>query len=72
MSARLTSYVVVVAGDFFPPETRRAFGLVTKSRTFAERIVGHPLWLGVTRALLSTTLNYNWVRMAILARRVDV
>ncbi|KAJ9644421.1 hypothetical protein H2204_001773 [Knufia peltigerae] len=48
-------------GDFFPAETRRAFGLVTKSRTFADRIFGHPLWTGVTDALLSSTLKYNWI-----------
>jgi ectoine hydroxylase-related dioxygenase (phytanoyl-CoA dioxygenase family) len=34
---------------------------VTKSTTFALRIVGHPLWLGVTDALLSTTSKPNWV-----------
>ncbi|KAK5462462.1 hypothetical protein LTS15_002174 [Exophiala xenobiotica] len=48
-------------GDFFPEETRRAFGLVTKSRTFADRIFGHPLWTGVTDALLSSTLKHNWI-----------
>jgi hypothetical protein len=48
-------------GDFFPPETRRAFGLVGKSRTFAEKIVGNGLWLGVCDALLSSTNVHNWV-----------
>ncbi|KIX09741.1 uncharacterized protein Z518_00822 [Rhinocladiella mackenziei CBS 650.93] len=48
-------------GGFFPKETRRAFGMVTKSRTFADRIVGHPLWIGVTEALLSSTLVHNWI-----------
>ncbi|OCT52525.1 phytanoyl-CoA dioxygenase family protein [Cladophialophora carrionii] len=48
-------------GEFFPKETRRAFGMVTKSRTFAERIVGHPLWKGVTDALLSSNLHWNWI-----------
>ncbi|KAH0841996.1 phytanoyl-CoA dioxygenase family protein [Fonsecaea pedrosoi] len=48
-------------GDFFPKETRRAFGMVSKSRTFAERIVANPLWLGVTDALLTSTLKWNWV-----------
>lgn len=51
----------VLLGDFFPAETRRAFGLVTKSRTFADRIFGHPLWTGVTDALLSSILKHNWV-----------
>ncbi|OQV00661.1 hypothetical protein CLAIMM_06128 [Cladophialophora immunda] len=48
-------------GDFFPQETRRAFGMVSKSRTFAERIVANPLWLGVTDALLTSTLQANWI-----------
>ncbi|KAL9074149.1 MAG: hypothetical protein Q9157_004497 [Trypethelium eluteriae] len=42
-------------------ETRRAFGMIGKSNTFALRIVGHPLWLGVTDALLTSTLKWNWV-----------
>ena len=35
--------------------------MMTKSRTFAERIVGHPLWTGVADALLTSTLHWNWV-----------
>lgn len=46
----------------FPVETRRAFGLIGKSKTFGLSLVGHPLWLGVTDALLSSTLRDNWVR----------
>ncbi|KAJ9139199.1 Phytanoyl-CoA dioxygenase family protein [Pleurostoma richardsiae] len=48
-------------GDFFPPETRRAFGLVSKSETFALRVVGNELYLGVVDALLTSELKYNWV-----------
>ncbi|RDW58182.1 hypothetical protein BP6252_13593 [Coleophoma cylindrospora] len=48
-------------GDFFPPETRRAFGLMGKSPTFATSMVGNPLWTGVTDALLTSHLKYNWV-----------
>lgn len=50
-------------GDFFPAETRRAFGMVTKSKTFAERIVGNALWHDVTDALLTSTLHWNWVSL---------
>lgn len=49
-------------GDFFPPETRRAFGLISKSKTFALRIVGNPMWLEVVDALLTSEIKYNWVR----------
>lgn len=35
--------------------------MVTKSSTFANRIVGNPLWKGVTDALLTSTLHWNWV-----------
>ncbi|EXJ86336.1 hypothetical protein A1O3_03287 [Capronia epimyces CBS 606.96] len=47
-------------GDFFPPETRRAFGLVGKSKTFATRLVGHELWLEVVDALLTSEVS-SWV-----------
>ncbi|KAF2121339.1 hypothetical protein BDV96DRAFT_594549 [Lophiotrema nucula] len=47
-------------GYAFPAETRRAYGLIGKSETFALRIVGHLLWLGVTDALLTSTLECNW------------
>ena len=50
-----------LTGDFFPPETRRAFGLMGKSHTFATSIVGNPLWIGVTDALLTSHSKYNWV-----------
>jgi hypothetical protein len=48
-------------GDFFPPETRRAFGLMGKSHTFATSMVGNPLRMGVTDALLTSHSRYNWV-----------
>lgn len=48
-------------GNFFPKETRRAFGLVGKSKTFALRVVGHELWLEVCDALLTSELKGNWV-----------
>jgi hypothetical protein len=51
-------------GDFFPPETRRAFGLVGKSKTFALRLVGHELWLEVVDALLTSENPNNWVVLA--------
>ena len=38
-------------GEFFPKETRRAFGLASKSPTFATKVIGNPLWLGVTDAV---------------------
>jgi len=39
------------SGEFFPKETRRAFGLASKSPTFATKVIGNPLWLGVTDAV---------------------
>ncbi|KIX03720.1 uncharacterized protein Z518_07273 [Rhinocladiella mackenziei CBS 650.93] len=48
-------------GDFFPPETRRAFGLISKSKTFALRVVGHELWLEVVDALLTSESINNWI-----------
>lgn len=48
-------------GDFFPPETRRVTGLLTKSETFALDLVGHKLWLGVVDALLTSEFPRNWV-----------
>jgi hypothetical protein len=48
-------------GNFFPPETRRAYGLMGKSPTFATSIVGNSLWMGVTDALLTSCNKYNWV-----------
>lgn len=48
-------------GDFFPPETRRATGLLGKSKTFGVKLVGHKLWLEVCDALLTSELAKNWV-----------
>ncbi|KAL1896364.1 hypothetical protein Sste5346_004749 [Sporothrix stenoceras] len=48
-------------GDFFPPETRRVTGLLTKSETFALDLVGHKLWIGVVDALLTSEFPRNWV-----------
>lgn len=43
------------AGDnFFPPTTRRAFGLVGKSRTFALDIIGNELYQAVCEQFLTT------------------
>ncbi|EXJ88144.1 hypothetical protein A1O1_05072 [Capronia coronata CBS 617.96] len=48
------------AGDnFFPPTTRRAFGLVGKSRAFALDIIGNELYQEVCAAFL-TTKSYPW------------
>lgn len=58
------------AGDFFPPETRRAFGLMGKSHTFATSIVGNPLWMGVTDALLTSHNKYNWVSYPFAMRTI--
>lgn len=57
-------------GDFFPKETRRAFGLVGKSKTFALRVVGHELWLEVCDALLTSELKGNWVGCVPLWTRI--
>ncbi|OKL57048.1 hypothetical protein UA08_07369 [Talaromyces atroroseus] len=48
-------------GDFFPQGTRRAFGLVGKSKAFALRLVDHELWLQVVDALLTSENPNNWV-----------
>lgn len=48
-------------GTFFPPETRRAVGLLGKSKTFAVKIVGNGLWLEVVDALLTSEMKVNWV-----------
>ncbi|KAH0848074.1 hypothetical protein AYO21_03565 [Fonsecaea monophora] len=44
---------------FFPPTTRRAFGLVGKSRLFAEKVVNHPVYQAVCDQFL-TTKAYKW------------
>jgi hypothetical protein len=40
--------------------------MMTKSKTFAERIVGNALWTAVTDALLTSTLHWNWVSFLII------
>ncbi|KAF9894233.1 hypothetical protein FE257_007735 [Aspergillus nanangensis] len=42
-------------GDFFPPETRRVFGLAGKSPTFMHNLVAAPLYQAVCDALLTST-----------------
>jgi hypothetical protein len=63
--------IPVLLGDFFPPETRRAFGMMGKSYTFATSIVGNPLWLGVSDALLTSHHKYNWVSRLFLTSWCD-
>jgi ectoine hydroxylase-related dioxygenase (phytanoyl-CoA dioxygenase family) len=45
--------------DFFPPSTRRAFGLIAKSRAFALDIIGNELYNAVCERFL-TTKQYAW------------
>ncbi|KIW24174.1 uncharacterized protein PV07_09904 [Cladophialophora immunda] len=45
--------------NFFPPSTRRAFGLCAKSRTFAVDLVGNELYQAVCARFL-TTKSYPW------------
>jgi ectoine hydroxylase-related dioxygenase (phytanoyl-CoA dioxygenase family) len=45
--------------DFFPPSTRRAFGLMGKSRTAALDLIGNPLYQAVCDRFL-TTKAYAW------------
>ena len=40
--------------DFFPPTTRRAFGLIGKSRAFATEIIGNKLYQDVCEQFLTT------------------
>lgn len=42
-------------GDFFPPETRRVFGLAGKSPTFMKEVVANELYQAVCDALLTST-----------------
>lgn len=42
-------------GGFFPPETRRAYGMASKSKTFVEKLVKNPLYQGVCNQVLTTT-----------------
>ena len=44
-------------GDFFPPETRRVYGLAGKSKTFTESIPGDKLYREVCDKLLSATIT---------------
>ncbi|KAL1858606.1 hypothetical protein Plec18170_002807 [Paecilomyces lecythidis] len=46
-------------GDFFPPETRRVFGLAGKSATFMKEIVANGLYQAVCDALLTST-HYSY------------
>ena len=55
------SHVNTPKGDFFPPETRRAYGLMGKSKCFAEAIVGNRLWVEVCDELLTSYNKHNWV-----------
>jgi ectoine hydroxylase-related dioxygenase (phytanoyl-CoA dioxygenase family) len=48
------------AGEFFPPETRRVTGLVQKSPTFTERVVGNEIYQAACTALLSSTYE-SWL-----------
>jgi ectoine hydroxylase-related dioxygenase (phytanoyl-CoA dioxygenase family) len=48
------------AGEFFPPETRRVTGLVEKSRTFTETVVGNQLYQEVCDKLL-TAVDESWI-----------
>ncbi|KAL1627216.1 hypothetical protein SLS56_006455 [Neofusicoccum ribis] len=45
--------------DFFPPSTRRAFGLAGKSDTAATELIGDPLYQAVCRRFLCTKA-YKW------------
>ncbi|OAQ82524.1 phytanoyl- dioxygenase family protein [Purpureocillium lilacinum] len=42
------------ASTFFPPTTRRAFGLIGKSRTFALSVIGNDLYQAVCEEFLTT------------------
>jgi hypothetical protein len=66
---RLLISDVNFTGDFFPPETRRAFGLMGKSHTFATSMVGNPFWMSVTDALLTSHNKHNWVSCLFVLRR---
>jgi ectoine hydroxylase-related dioxygenase (phytanoyl-CoA dioxygenase family) len=45
--------------NFFPPSTRRAFGLCAKSRAFATDLIGNELYQAVCEQFL-TTKSYPW------------
>lgn len=47
------------ASTFFPPSTRRAFGLIGKSHTFALSIIGNELYQAVCEEFL-TSKSYPW------------
>lgn len=66
LSPYMIFMLIVKIGDFFPPETRRAFGMMGKSRTFAEAIVGNRLWVEVCDELLTSRLEKNWVCFPVL------
>ncbi|KAL2817062.1 hypothetical protein BDW59DRAFT_182334 [Aspergillus cavernicola] len=47
------------SNNFFPPTTRRAFGLIGKSRAFATDIIGNELYSAVCEQFL-TSKSYSW------------
>jgi ectoine hydroxylase-related dioxygenase (phytanoyl-CoA dioxygenase family) len=49
----------VAGNSFFPPSTRRAFGLCAKSPTAAEHVIGNQLYQAVCAEFL-TTKSYPW------------
>ncbi|KIW53545.1 hypothetical protein PV05_09106 [Exophiala xenobiotica] len=60
MRPHLESDIPWTAGnDFFPPSTRRAFGLIGKSRTAALELIGNDLYQAVCKQFL-TTKAYAW------------
>jgi ectoine hydroxylase-related dioxygenase (phytanoyl-CoA dioxygenase family) len=46
-------------GNFFPKETRRAYGMLGVSRTYATNIVGHPIYQATARKFL-TQKHWFW------------
>ncbi|KAF2815122.1 phytanoyl-CoA dioxygenase family protein [Mytilinidion resinicola] len=47
-------------GDFFPPETRRVNGLPSKSPSYTEKVLGHPLFVETSNQFL-TTRTSTWI-----------
>lgn len=45
-------------GDFYPPESRRVTGCMTKSSSYAINIVGHPIWQAVGNHFLTSRLQW--------------
>lgn len=48
------------SGDIFPEESKRVCGMVGKSRTAAERIIGNELYQAVCDYFLSDTISAFW------------